>query len=391
MAHQQKFGSGASPTMIDVAVVGGGPVGLFLAGLLLKAGATVRVYEQRLSRSSWSRAIGVHPPSLSALAELDLAEPLTAAGIRVRRGVAFSGNRQLASLDFGALDHPYPYILAVPQTATEQLLMSKTHAFDDAALQDGVQVTGVALGERSATLSLEASGCAHTARARWVVFADGAASHSSNRPGMHSRHKTYAKHFVMGDFADDDALGQDALLYLERAGIVESFPLPKKQRRWVIRVPLPQAAPSSDVIAKLVSHRTGLRLDPQTCTMTSGFTPHRAFVSTMASGCALVIGDAAHEISPIGGQGMNLGWLDGAHLAPLLLKSLTGRDIAADLAGFSTERLLAARRAALQAELNMTLGAPFPGPVLSARNLGIRLVGKTPAAATRIARRFSML
>lgn len=47
--------------MLDVVVVGAGPVGLFMGALLLQQGHTVRILERRPARSHRSRAIGIHP------------------------------------------------------------------------------------------------------------------------------------------------------------------------------------------------------------------------------------------------------------------------------------------------------------------------------------------
>ena len=41
---------------------------------------------------------------------------------------------------------------------------------------------------------------------------------------------------------------------------------------------------------------------------------------SLRRGGLFAIGDTAHEVSPIGGQGMNLGLLDAATLAPLLAR-----------------------------------------------------------------------
>ncbi len=70
----------------------------------------------------------------------------------------------------------------------------------------------------------------------------------------------------------------------------------------------------------------------------------------------------AHEISPIGGQGMNLGWLDAASLVPILADALRagpGATVPTTArTAWARRRRAAARRAARQAEVNMALGLP---------------------------------
>ena len=48
----------------DVAVVGGGPVGLFMGLALAGRGLCVKVLERSTTRHAESRAIGIHPPGL---------------------------------------------------------------------------------------------------------------------------------------------------------------------------------------------------------------------------------------------------------------------------------------------------------------------------------------
>ena len=98
----------------DVAVVGGGPVGVYLAILLLQAGITVQVLEQRTRRSAHSRAIGVHPPALESLDRAGIASAMTAEGVQITRGEARSAGRTVARLDFAAASARYPFVLTLP-------------------------------------------------------------------------------------------------------------------------------------------------------------------------------------------------------------------------------------------------------------------------------------
>jgi 2-polyprenyl-6-methoxyphenol hydroxylase-like FAD-dependent oxidoreductase len=86
-----------------------------------------------------------------------------------------------------------------------------------------------------------------------------------------------------------------------------------------------------------------------------------------------VIGDAAHEVSPIGGQGMNLGLLDAIGLAPLLARWVRERAAPdADLAAWERRRVRSAVRAGQLAAVNTVLGRPRRGAADVARRTLVR-------------------
>lgn len=128
--------------------------------------------------------------------------------------------------------------------------------------------------------------------------------------------------------------------------------------------------------------------------MMSAFTVRRRIAAQMAAGRCLIIGDAAHEVSPIGGQGMTLGWLDAWHLAPLIVQLLAERTPAPlqhvkALQRFQRIRLSAAQAVARQAELNMALGRPMHSQTAAFRDLTLRAVLAT-GIRHRLASAFSM-
>src|SRR5438067_13837196 len=67
----------------DVAIIGGGPVGLLLANLLGARGLRIVICEKRTEAPSHSQAIGITPPSLEILAPLGFDEEFVRQGVRV--------------------------------------------------------------------------------------------------------------------------------------------------------------------------------------------------------------------------------------------------------------------------------------------------------------------
>lgn len=375
------------PETAGVAVVGAGPVGLFAALLLAREGADVVVLERRERRSGHSRAIGIHPPALAALESAGLVADLLAAGVRIPGGQACCRGRRLAELSFAPVPGPYPFVLSLPQAETEQIL-ERHLARAGVELRRGVEVTGLRRGAEGVVLRTNRG----EITARFVVGADGARSAVRDAVGIAAPVREYRDAYVMGDFAE--AAGGDAearaMLYLEPAGVVESFPLPGARRRWVVRTGRRVGEPELDVLLGEVRRRAGVVLDPGSNTMLSAFGVRRRIAERFSAGRVVLVGDAAHEISPIGGQGMNLGWLDAAALVPHLVIGLGGADVASRLEPWAAQRRAAARAAAWRAHLNMVLGRPVPRLLLPVRNRLLGAVSSVPSLHDAVSRAFAM-
>ena len=377
-------------TMTDVAIVGGGPVGLYLGALLLQEGVSVRVLEQRLQRETHSRAIGIHPPALAALDRIGVAPALAADGVAIRRGRAYSGGTLVGSMSFDSVSRQFPFVLSLPQCSTEAHLERRVRELDPTALARGARVTGITDDGGRLALAVTSSDAFTVLSPAAAVAADGAHSTMRQLLGIPVRGKRYPDHYVMGDFADAGIFGTDAVLFLEEGGIVESFPLPGGLRRWVVRVGRPSHSPEAADLALLVRERTGIALDAGSSTMLSSFSVRSALARRLVAGRTVLIGDAAHEVSPIGGQGMNLGWLDAEALAPIICEALAGGPTGRRLREFDLRRRRAAGVARRQSEGNMMRGRPLPAPWLRLRNLAIGAVAAVPPVNRLVARRFTM-
>jgi 2-polyprenyl-6-methoxyphenol hydroxylase-like FAD-dependent oxidoreductase len=137
-------------------------------------------------------------------------------------------------------------------------------------------------------------------------------------------------------------------------------------------------------VERLVYARTGQRADAAHATMVSTFRAEHYLARTFVRGPLLLAGDAAHVLSPIGGQGMNLGWLDALRLGELLPRALAEP---AQLETYATERRRAARRAIRRAEAFMAVAARGRAGALT--RLGVRALLSPPLRASA-ARLFTM-
>ena len=378
--------------MLDVAIVGGGPVGLYLGGLLAQAGLDIAVLDRRTQAPPHSKAIGIHPRALHGFGRLGVLEPMRAAGITIRRGLLLGGGgRVLGELDFAGADPQHPYILSLPQMQTEALLTGRLEELAPGALRRPVTVCGIEDRGNSLNVQLEEDGQVQTLTARHVVAADGWRSGLRQAAGIAFPGGPYPDRYLMGDFPDTTPFGESAMIALTAAGVTECFPLPGGLRRWVVHTGstlLDSAGP--ETLARIVRERTGLPIPAAECRMLSAFTVRRHLAERMVRGRFSLIGDAAHVVSPIGGQGMNLGWLDADALAPLLIRAVRGEKVPeAEWHHWETQRRRSAWVAARQAEANMSAGRPTtPARQQARERLLAGLLG--PHTAPLLASAFTM-
>ena len=337
----------------DVAIVGAGPTGSLLAAQLGRQGLRVILLERRNDLPRLSMAIGVTPPSLQILEQLGLHQELIQRGVKVRDVRLHGHSGELGTVTFRDLAGDYPFVLAVPQSTTVAMLRETVARSSNISLQTDAEVTDITQDPEGCTVSLGD----RRIRARYVVGCDGSKSRVREAIQVPSKGKSYGVHFVMGDFKDRTTMGSDAHLYFLPDGSVESFPLPDGYRRWIVQTPEFLQEPPAGLIQEIVRQRAGVSLLAEDQITQSSFTPRRLNCERYHVGRVLLCGDAAHLMSPVGGQGMNTGFADVEFLSGALTAILQqGAAAQPLLEAYTRYRRKASQTAIWRAGASMWLG-----------------------------------
>ena len=336
-------------------------MGLFLALSLARAGIPFRVYESRTEIRRESRSIGIHPPSLELLASLDLVDRFVANGVQVERAEVHGEGGKIGAMSFGACRPPFRFVLTLPQMLTELFLREALEARVPGAIETAhVKSVSEARAAGVRVDLVNDRGAKEEREHPIVVACDGKRSAVRESLGVAFEGRTYPGRYAMADFRDTTSLGSAAAIYLGKEGLLESFPLPAGFRRWVVRCTDAEDAGTRCVVER-VKERAGIDLEEENAEYASTFRANRFLANRFSVGRVAFAGDAAHEISPIGGQGMNLGWIGAAMLAKTIAASRESENPTRALAADAAERRRHAVVAARRAELNMWLGRPVGG------------------------------
>lgn len=332
--------------MPDVVVVGAGPVGLTVAGDLAEAGVRVIVLERRRGEHdpAVTRAFVLHARTLETLEARGVADNVL--GSRVGWATAFTLYGGV-EIDLSRLPTRYRGCLVTPQYNVDTPLEARARQLGVEILR-GTEVVGVEQDDNGVTVFARGDSGEVAYRTRYLVGADGVRSAVREAAGVPFPGESFLRSIMLADVKLSNP-PPPGLLRGNGAGGGFALLAPYGDEWWrVIAWDERAATMPPDAPVEIEHLISVLRRSHGTCyglhspRWTSRFDADERLAPTYRVGRVLLAGDAAHQHSPAGGQGMNLGIQDAANLSWRLARVVHG---APDqlLDGYTAERRPVAR------------------------------------------------
>lgn len=311
----------------DVVVVGGGLVGAAFALALKGSGLKLAVIEAQPPQplpadDSWdSRIYAVSPGNAAFLDELGVWSGMQQSSIAPVYEMRVFGDDNTAQLHFDAYEAGLSELTFILESRLMQDAMWRQ-------LQDEAEVEMLCPAEcetidwlpDEVVLRLNSG---DVLRTKLVVGADGAQSWVRREAGIEAKPRAYKQMGVVANFATEKSHANVAHQWFRQDGILAWLPLPDNKISivwsvWEDKAQELVALPAEQFTAQVAEaggHTLGeLRL----------VTPPAAFplrilnLDSMIKPRLALIGDAAHNVHPLAGQGVNLGFRDAKELANVL-------------------------------------------------------------------------
>jgi 2-polyprenylphenol 6-hydroxylase len=324
-----------------VLVAGAGTVGLAVAALLATGRCAERLRVQVIEARPlprWRaedtdlRVYALSRASQQLLEALGVWQRVTAARASpYRRMRVFEGTDPAgpASLDFDSADIGEPDLgHIVEDNLLRTLLADLVTAAPNAELSIG-GITALDVGRRGVTAQLGNGGSAQGAL---LVAADGSESSLRATLGLPVAARSYEQTAIVTHVASALSHRETAWQRFLPGGPLAFLPLADGRSSVVWSLPTARAtallaAPVAELVAELQTASAGVLGDLSPSAARAGFPLQALHALRYCSARAVLVGDAAHTVHPLAGQGMNLGLLDAAALAAVIEDAvLAGED-----------------------------------------------------------------
>jgi 2-polyprenyl-6-methoxyphenol hydroxylase-like FAD-dependent oxidoreductase len=307
-------------------------VGMVAAADLAGNGIPVVLVESEpVPKTDW-RASTFHPATLELLDGLGVVEQMHTEGLTVP-AYQFRDRTEglVAEFDFGLLaaETRYPYRLQLNQQHLVRMLYERLAATPGVELRFGTSVTAITADRGGAVLRLRGRAGSEELRAGFVIGADGATSSVRRLLGIGFDGFTYPERFLIASTSVDmrEVLpGVADVNYI--ADPQQWLFLLRTKEAWRAVWPVPADRDDSEAtdpgtlqaqLQGIAQYAPGYPIvDHQI------YRVHQRVASTFRLGRAVLVGDAAHINSPIGGVGLNSGIHDALDVTARLARILTG-------------------------------------------------------------------
>ncbi|MFZ5523590.1 MAG: UbiH/UbiF family hydroxylase [Pseudomonadota bacterium] len=310
----------------DVVIIGGGLVGASLAAALRDSGLSLALVESQTPpepAAGWDgRIYAISPGSRSFLEQSGVWSLLDAGRIAPVEAMRVFGDTG-AELEFGAYQMGVAELACIVENrALQRALWQKLLQQENLVLLQPASCAALRFGGDAAELELEDG---RTLKANLAVGADGQDSWVRDQAGIKAAPLDYRQFGVVANFDCELPHRGIAYQWFQPDGILALLPLPGNRVSMVWSV-----GPGKSAGLLELSHDELCSQVAAASQHTFGelaiITPPAAFPLRMLTLRHIVarrlalIGDAAHNIHPLAGQGVNTGFRDARQLAQLLLE-----------------------------------------------------------------------
>lgn len=380
-----------SPRRHQVAIVGGGPVGLALAVDLGQRGVPCVVIDSKAELGEGSRSLCYAKRTLEILDRLGVGERAVEKGVTWRRGKVFHRTGLLYEFDLlPEGGHKRPAFINLQQYYLEEFLFERAQELPAIDLRFQHRCVGVDVRPDHTRVELETPEGPYALEADWLVACDGSRSTVRELMGLSFEGRVFEDRFLIADIKMPADYPAERWFWFDPPFNPGQSALLHKQPDDVWRIDL-QLGWDADPIEERKPERVRARLEamlgkerPFELEWISIYTFQCRRLARFVHGPVIFAGDAAHLVSPFGARGFNGGVQDTDNLAWKLAAVVAGEAPAALIASYGTEREVAADENLLNSTRSTDFITPKSNASRTIRDAALSLAAEAPFARALI-------